>query len=90
MSKGVLQSSLRLAGAVRRSCAQRISKVFDQYLAFIALESSVFSLGLPGCYLELNDPAAKDTQIEANFRPHSVLCKESFDLETIGNERNLQ
>ena len=49
---------------MRRTCAQRISKVFDQYLAFIALESGMFSLGLPNTYLQLNDPAARDTQIE--------------------------
>jgi hypothetical protein len=38
--------------------------VFDQYLSFIALEPSLFSLGLPNSYLELNDPAARDSQIE--------------------------
>jgi hypothetical protein len=33
--------------------------VFDQYLAFAALESGLFSLAQPHSYLALNDPAAK-------------------------------
>lgn len=52
------------AGAVASSCVQRIAKVHDQYLAFIALEAGLFTLGLPNAYLDLNDPAAGDTQIE--------------------------
>mmetsp|Transcript_4480 Transcript_4480/g.12207 ORF Transcript_4480/g.12207 Transcript_4480/m.12207 type:complete len:674 (+) Transcript_4480:138-2159(+) len=53
------------AGTVRAGAAHRIAKLYDQYLAFIALEPSLFSLGQPNCYVELNDPSAKDTQIEA-------------------------
>jgi hypothetical protein len=34
-------------------------QVFDQYLAFAALESGLFSLAQPHSYLALNDPAAK-------------------------------
>lgn len=52
------------AGAVRRSVAQQIVKVFDQYMAFIALEPNMFSLGLADSYLELNNPTAKDYEIE--------------------------
>jgi hypothetical protein len=52
------------AGTVRAGAAQRIAKVYDQYLAFTALEPSLFSLGQPNAYVELNDPSAKDSQIE--------------------------
>ncbi|KAF5837210.1 Sec1-like protein [Dunaliella salina] len=52
------------AGTVRAGAAHRIAKLYDQYVAFIALEPSLFSLGQPNCYVELNDPSAKDTQIE--------------------------
>lgn len=45
--------------------------MYDQYLAFIALEPGLFSLGLPDVYLQLNDPGAVDTQIEA--RPQLYL-----------------
>ena len=52
------------AGAVERQCVQRIAKVHDQHLSFIALEAGLFSLGLPNSYLAINDPGANDTQIE--------------------------
>lgn len=52
------------AGAVKAAAVQRIGKLYDQYLSFIALESTLFSLGLPHTYVELNDPSARDTQIE--------------------------
>ncbi len=41
-------------------------QVFDQYLSFVALEAGLFSLSMPDSYLQLNDPAAQDTQIEAS------------------------
>jgi len=53
-------------GTVSRRCAQQIAKVYDQHLAFIALESNMFSLGMSDTYLRLNDPAARDTEIEAS------------------------
>ena len=56
------------AGMAAASCAQRVGKVYDQYLSFIALEAGLFSLGLPNTYLQLNDPAARDTQIAARPR----------------------
>ena len=40
--------------------------MFDQYLSFVALEAGLFSLSMPDSYLQLNDPAAQDTQIEAS------------------------
>lgn len=61
------------AGSVRANCAQRIAKVFDQYLSFIALESRLFSLGLPDTYLLLNDPKAQDTQVQVGNLHFGVL-----------------
>jgi hypothetical protein len=55
--------------AVKTACVHRIGKIFDQYLSFIALESSLFSLGLPDSYLQLNDPTAADHQIEVRPCP---------------------
>ena len=55
-------------GTVERQCVQRIAKVHDQHLSFIALEAGLFSLGLPNTYLAINDPGANDSQIEV--RPH--------------------
>ncbi len=51
-------------GMVKVDAASKLSKLYDQYLAFIALESNLFSLGLSDAYVRLNDPAAQDTQIE--------------------------
>jgi len=59
------------AGTVRAGAAHRIAKIHDQYLAFIALEPSLFSLGQPNAYVELNDPAAKDSQIEVGVHAHA-------------------
>lgn len=56
------------AGVVKAGALQRISKLYDQYLSFISLEPSLFSLGLPDSYLELNDPQARDYQIEVGYR----------------------
>lgn len=39
--------------------------MFDQYLAFAALEAGMFSLAQHGSYLALNDPVLRDTQVEA-------------------------
>lgn len=63
------------AGAVERSCVQRISKVHDQHLAYVALEANLFSLGLPRSYLAINDPGANDSQIEVSLAGcRSKLC----------------
>lgn len=51
-------------GAVKANAVQRVAKLFDQYVSFIALEPSMFSLGLPSSYIDLNDPASGDAQIE--------------------------
>jgi hypothetical protein len=67
---------------VAAACAQRVGKVYDQYLSFIALEAGLFSLGLRDTYLQLNDPAARDTQISARRparagRPAQALAMRS-------------
>ena len=48
--------------------------MFDQYLAFAALEAGVFSLAQPGSYLALNDPTLQDTQVAAPARPGRPGC----------------
>lgn len=53
------------AGAVGAGAAARVARLFDQHAQFVGLEGGLFSLGLPDAYLQLNDPAAQDTQIEA-------------------------
>ncbi|KAG1665641.1 hypothetical protein FOA52_011235 [Chlamydomonas sp. UWO 241] len=53
------------ASAVKAGAVNRVGKLFDQYLSFIALEPSLFSLGLPDSYVHLNDPSAADHMIEA-------------------------
>jgi hypothetical protein len=52
------------SGALSSGNLGRVAKVMDQYVSFIALEPGLFSLGLPSSYVELNDPAARDSQIE--------------------------
>lgn len=57
---------LLASNTVTSQSVQRIAKVYDQYLSFIALEPSLFSLSMPDIYLQLNDPQAQDAQIEAS------------------------
>ncbi|GAB4817085.1 hypothetical protein N2152v2_004131 [Parachlorella kessleri] len=52
-------------GVVSTNSAARIARVYDQYNRFVSLESGIFSLGLPQTYVQLNDPKAQDTEIEA-------------------------
>lgn len=58
------------SNTVASQCVQRIAKVYDQYLSFVALEAGLFSLGLPDIYVQLNDPQAQDTQIEVRDNPN--------------------
>lgn len=51
-------------GAIKANAVGKIAKIYDEYLSFVALEPTFFSLGLPDSYLQLNDPSARDTQIE--------------------------
>ncbi|KAL4519913.1 hypothetical protein Ndes2526B_g01526 [Nannochloris sp. 'desiccata'] len=56
----------RLASSVATSgAAARIARVYDQHSQFASLEQGLFTLGLPSTYLQLNDPGAQDTGIEA-------------------------
>ena len=69
---------MHAAGAVEKACVQRISKVHDQHLAYIALESNLFSLGLPRSYLAVNDPGANDMQVEVccpSMAGHKSCCR---------------
>ncbi|XP_010266146.1 PREDICTED: SEC1 family transport protein SLY1-like [Nelumbo nucifera] len=52
------------SGTLKTESIQRISKVHDQYLEFITLEDSMFSLAQKSCYVQLNDPSAGDRDIE--------------------------
>lgn len=60
-------------GAVKANAIGKVAKLYDEYLSFIALEPTFFSLGLPDCYLQLNDPSARDTQIEVRSAPHNSV-----------------
>lgn len=53
------------AGILKSDAVSRISKVYDQYLEFVTLESNLFSLAQRDIYVQLNDPAAGDLEIEA-------------------------
>lgn len=53
---------------VQNDCVGRIAKVSDQYLDFLTLEKGMFSLAQPRAYVQLNDPTAKDTDVEASAR----------------------
>ncbi|PSC71004.1 SEC1 family transport SLY1-like [Micractinium conductrix] len=53
------------AGVVASNSAARVARLYDQHGQFLSLEGGLFTLGLPDTYLQLNDPAAQDTQIEA-------------------------
>lgn len=61
-------------GAVKANAVGRIAKLYDEYLSFIALEPTCFSLGLPDSYLSLNDPTAKDSQIEVRGGQTQPQC----------------
>lgn len=52
-------------GTLKGDCLHRIVKVYDQYLEFVTLETAMFSLAQPQAYVQLNDPAAQDHDVEA-------------------------
>ncbi len=51
-------------GLTKNRCMGRLAKLYDQHLAFVSLERDLFSLMLPKSYVALNDPQAKDAEIE--------------------------
>eukprot|EP00271_Cylindrocystis_brebissonii_P014986 TRINITY_DN367_c0_g1_i3.p1 TRINITY_DN367_c0_g1~~TRINITY_DN367_c0_g1_i3.p1 ORF type:complete len:648 (-),score=121.81 TRINITY_DN367_c0_g1_i3:918-2807(-) len=55
------------SGTLKADCLQRVAKVFDQYIEFVCLESSLFSLAQPKAYVQLNDPTASDKQVESTI-----------------------
>ena len=66
------------AGAVRTASTCTIAKVFDQHLAFIALESNLFTLSLPDSYVQLNDNTASEGFVSAavsEVRLIALLCR---------------
>lgn len=62
------------SNTVAAQCVQRIAKIYDQYMSFIALEAGLFSLGIPDTYLQLNDPQAQDTHIEVCCSHFALTC----------------
>eukprot|EP00959_Pyramimonas_sp_CCMP1952_P272571 5698370-Pyramimonas_sp.AAC.2 len=62
LPRGLLE--LFAAEAVKADCLPKISKVFDQYLNFVTLDKGMFSLAQPKSYVCLNDPTAKDSDVE--------------------------
>jgi hypothetical protein len=53
------------SACIKTESLHRIAKVYDQYLEFVALDSTMFSLAQPLAYLQLNDPTAQDKDVEA-------------------------
>lgn len=52
------------AETLKTDSLHRISKVYDQYLEFVSLDHRLFSLAQPQTYVQLNDPAAQDKDVE--------------------------
>ena len=52
------------AEAVQADALGRVARVVDQHLAFVCLEPRCFSLGLPRAFVQLNDPAASERDIQ--------------------------
>lgn len=49
---------------VKADCMGKLACVFDEYLDFLTLERGMFSLGMLKTYVRLNDPSARDTDVE--------------------------
>ncbi|GJP62833.1 hypothetical protein CLOP_g19853 [Closterium sp. NIES-67] len=52
------------AGTLKANALHRVARVFDQYSEFVCLDHGLFSLGQPESYVRLNDPMAKDKDVE--------------------------
>ena len=65
-SSSISQEQLHsLATAVAEADAgQRVAKVVDQYMDFISLDHSLFSLNMPDSFIALNDPQVSDSDME--------------------------
>jgi sec1 family domain-containing protein 1 len=51
-------------GMVKAATPTVVAKVFDQHLAFIALEQNLFTLALADSYVQLNDSKATEKQLD--------------------------
>jgi|APGre2960657444_1045066.scaffolds.fasta_scaffold00560_9 hypothetical protein len=68
------------AEAVRGDSVPRVARLVDQFLAYTTLEPRLFTLNLPRAFLQLNDPAANDKDIEARSPTRKVLLNPSMRL----------
>jgi hypothetical protein len=50
------------AGVVAGAGAARVARVYDQHSAFLSLESSLFTLGLPDTYLQVGGRGGRDAR----------------------------
>jgi sec1 family domain-containing protein 1 len=51
------------SGLVKAATPMTVANVYDQYLSFVALEGSLFTLGLEDSYVQLNDNQASEQQL---------------------------
>jgi len=51
-------------GALEAKAPHKVAGVFDRYVSFVSLSSSLFSLNLPETYRRLNSPSSDDQFIE--------------------------
>lgn len=61
----LLERLAAACAAAPAACVGRVARVADQYIDFVCLEDSLFSLAQPQAYVALNDPAAADADITA-------------------------
>nr|CAD1821217.1 unnamed protein product [Ananas comosus var. bracteatus] len=59
---------------VESGAADRVSRVFDQYLEFVSLEDALFSLAQPRTYVHINDPAAGTARSRRSSRGSWAAC----------------
>ena len=61
LSRELLEHFARQVSLTARS--SKIKQVYDQYLDFIVTEPELFSLELPGTYIQFNNPQSSEDQI---------------------------
>jgi len=54
--------------ALECEAVSQVTKIFDQYLNFIALEDTLFQLNHEQSYVEFHDPSISDSKAEDNVR----------------------
>lgn len=60
--RSLLQELAR--GALQANAAQKVAGVFDRYVSFVSLSSSLFSLNLPAAYETIHSPSITDELIQ--------------------------